>query len=309
MRLADDYAREVLGHIRYAPWLYVYSALTGAFKEGWIPDNYYGSVVVPSFKGSYGKISSLKAFTNLIFRSDAFPDLAYYANGLFLTPGGSPIAVKDIGEFLFDGREEVVFKVDNSMQGKGIFFLTRKLLDVGKIRSLGNGVFQKRIVQHEIFDEFAPKSVATLRITTAVDDDGAISVRACYLRLGRSADTHVQSATHVRVPVNLSNGELFREGYLTNWHTIEEHPDTKARFSGVKVPAFSECLSTVLDHHGKVRFVRCIGWDVAIDGDDSVRLMEWNAEHNDIKFSEPTQGPCFADLKWERLAREPRLPN
>jgi hypothetical protein len=31
--------------------------------------------------------------------------------------------------------------------------------------------------------------------------------------------------------------------------------------------------------------------------------MEWNALHNDIKFSEATQGPCFTDLRWERFAR------
>jgi hypothetical protein len=35
--------------------------------------------------------------------------------------------------------------------------------------------------------------------------------------------------------------------------------------------------------------------------------MEWNAEHNDIKFSEATQGPCFADLRWDRLVPQRRL--
>jgi hypothetical protein len=29
--------------------------------------------------------------------------------------------------------------------------------------------------------------------------------------------------------------------------------------------------------------------------------MEWNGEHNDVKSSEATQGPCFSDLNWERL--------
>jgi hypothetical protein len=32
--------------------------------------------------------------------------------------------------------------------------------------------------------------------------------------------------------------------------------------------------------------------------------MEWNGTYNDIKFSEATQGPCFADLGWERLWKE-----
>jgi hypothetical protein len=196
-----------------------------------------------------------------------------------------------------------VFKVDNSLQGKSIFFFEKKTFDIDKIKLLGNGLFQRYIVQHKLFDSFAPNSVATLRITSAVDDDGGISIRACYLRLGRYKDTHVQSKSHIRIPVNLSSGEFSAEGYLTNWLTVDEHPDTKLRFSGCKIPLFSQCISTVLELHKKVPFARCVGWDVTVDNDENVRLMEWNAENNDIKFSEATQGPCFADLRWERLSR------
>ena len=103
--------------------------------------------------------------------------------------------------------------------------------------------------------------------------------------------------------VNLSTGELSRTGYTPDWLGIEEHPDTKIKFCGMRIPMFSECLSTVLDLHRKIPFARCVGWDLTIDNEDRVRLMEWNGEHNDIKFSEATHGPCFADLGWERLPR------
>lgn len=300
---ADAYAREVLGHARYAPWLYVYSAIAGCFKEGWIPDNFYGSVVVPKLKGGYGKVSSLKALQHAIFDCAAFPDVAYFANGLFIAPDSTPIAPDAVPLHLFAGRDTVVFKVDNSMQGKGIFFLDRTTFDVEKIKALGNGVFQEKIVQHEALSHFAPRSVATLRITTAVSDDGVPSVRASYLRLGRDIDTHVQSTSNVRVPVDCTTGELSEVGYLPNWMPVREHPDSKIRFAGLKVPSFEQCVATVLALHRKVTFDRCVGWDVGVGHDGRVQLMEWNAEHNDIKFSEATQGPCFADLRWERLVQ------
>jgi hypothetical protein len=44
-------------------------------------------------------------------------------------------------------------------------------------------------------------------------------------------------------------------------------------------------------------------WDLCIDGDGAVRVLEWNGGHNDITFSEATQGPCFADLDRETLWR------
>ncbi|RDV00313.1 sugar-transfer associated ATP-grasp domain-containing protein [Trinickia dinghuensis] len=299
---ADEYAREVLGHACYAPWLYVYTAIAGCFKEGWIPDNYYARIVVPKLKGGYGRASNLKSLQHAIFNSDAFPDVAYFANGLFFTPDDTVISPDSVVSRLFDRCDAVVFKVDESFQGKGIFFFDRNNFDVERIKALGNGVFQTKIVQHEALGRFAPRSVATLRLTTVVNDEGVISVRACYLRLGRDTDTHVKSGTNVRIPVDCATGELAEGGYLTDWTVVREHPDTKIRFAGVTVPAFAACLATVLEHHRKVPFARCVGWDLAIADDGRVELMEWNGMHNDIKFSEATQGPCFADLGWERLA-------
>lgn len=300
---ADAYAREALGHACYAPWLYVYTAIAGRFKEGWIPDNYYGRVVVPKLKGGYGKAASLKALQRTIFDSTSFPDVAYFANGLFVKPDDTPIPPDEVALHLFAEHDALVFKIDNSRQGKGIFFLDRKTFDVEAIKRLGNGVFQKKIVQHEALGCFAPRSVATLRVTTAVNDEGVASVRACYLRLGREADTHVQSSSHVRIPVDCATGELSEEGYLTNWTVVRDHPDSKVRFAGVTVPAFGECLATVLALQRKILSNRCVGWDLAIADDGSVEVMECNAEHNDVKFSEATQGPCFADLRWERLVQ------
>src|ERR1700722_1365490 len=47
-RQADDYAREILGSLDYAPSLHFYAAMQGRFREGWIPENFYHLVVVPN---------------------------------------------------------------------------------------------------------------------------------------------------------------------------------------------------------------------------------------------------------------------
>lgn len=301
LKLADAYARDVFGSAVYAPWLRVYTAFSGTFKEGWIPDNYYGSVVVPSMKGSYGKLSDLKPISRLIFGGDAFPDVAYFANGLFFTDTGIVIPELELESAVFGQCDSVVFKLDGSGQGKGVYLFDREHFDSKAIKSLGNGVIQKFITQHRVFDAFASKPVATLRFTTVVDDAGRISIRACFFRLGRADDTHVQSDHDICVPVDLATGELGREGYMNDWGAITAHPDSGVRFSGVKIPAFAQCVAMVLDLHRKIPFARCIGWDVTVDADERVQVMEWNGEHNDVKFSEATQGPCFSDLKWERL--------
>ena len=154
------------------------------------------------------------------------------------------IPAHELESVAFAQCDRVVFKLDGSRQGNGVYVFDRGNFDRETIKSLGNGVIQKFITQHRVFNAFASKPVATLRLT----------------------------------------------------------PDSGVRFSGVKIPAFAQCVATVLDLHQRIPFARCIGWDVTVDADENVQVMEWNGEHNDVKFSEATQGPCFSDLKWERLS-------
>ncbi|MFM0423642.1 sugar-transfer associated ATP-grasp domain-containing protein [Paraburkholderia strydomiana] len=301
LKQADTYALDVFGDAIYAPWLRVYAAFSGTFKEGWIPDNFYGGVVVPNMKGGYGRISNLKPMSRVIFGGDAFPDIAYFANGLFFTDRNVVVPERELEDAVFRDCDKVVFKLDGSGQGKGIHFFDRKSFDCDLIKSLGNGVIQKFIVQHPLLSAFAANSVATLRLTTAVDDLGRASLRAAFLRVGRASHTHITVDDEVCVPVDLVTGEFARKGFMSDWGATEEHPDSKVRFAGLKMPAFSDCIDTVLQLHRKVPFARCIGWDVTVDSDGKVQIMEWNGEHNDVKFSEATQGPCFQDLNWELL--------
>jgi len=85
-RLLREYAQDILGWTGFSPWLNVYSAIAGEFKEGWIPDNYYGWVVVPKVKGLYGETGNLKPLSSKLLNTDRLPDLLYYVNGLFFTP-------------------------------------------------------------------------------------------------------------------------------------------------------------------------------------------------------------------------------
>jgi hypothetical protein len=52
-------------------------------------------------------------------------------------------------------------------------------------------------------------------------------------------------------------------------------------------------------------FVRCIGWDLTVDDQGAVQILEWNGGHTGIKITEATQGPCFADLNWHLLRPRP----
>ena len=306
LRAAEAYARDVLGSACYAPWLYVYTALNGRFKEGWIPDNFYGWVVVPLLKGHYGKVSELKTMSRQLFQDDVFPDIGYHVNGICFSPDYAAIPCSDLEQTLFSNTDKVAFKSDQTGQGKGVIILNRQDFGAVTIRSLGNGVFQRFICQHQTFAQFGSEAVATIRFTTVVNDGGAVSLRACYLRLGRAADGHVRPDTEVCVSADLTDGRLQSTGYQSDWTNIDAHPDSKVQFDGLGLPRFRQCVDKVLELHAKFPFARCVGWDVTVDVTGEIVVLEWNAEYNDVKFSEATQGPCFADLGWEKLSQPGR---
>jgi len=301
IKLADEYALDVFGSQIYAPWLYVYSAISGQFKEGWIPDNYYGKIVVPKLKGNYGIIGDFNGLTNRVFNSSYFPVKAYRINNLWWTPQYQVISDQDLSDIIFEKSEKVVFKIDNSIQGKGVYFFDKNNFSLDKVKGLGNGVFQKFIKQHSFFNNIMSKSVATIRITSVTNNEGKASIRSCYLRVGRIEDSHVKSSSHIRIPINVVTGELNMFGYNTFWQEIESHPDSEFVFQDKIIPSFNKCIEAALSLHEHIPFVRSIGWDMIIDENSEVQVMEWNGLHNDIKFSEATQGPCFSDLGWEKL--------
>ena len=297
---ANEYAQEVLGSATYAPWLRVYTAIKGAFTEGWIPDNYYAFVVGPNKGGAAASIAMVKSFTNRILMSDAIPDIAYSLAGVFYSRDFHPMRTDEVTTVLFDGQDHVVFKADGSCQGRGILVLTRDDFENG-VPELPDGVFQTPIRQHEFFSGISPNCTATLRMTTAKEPDGSVAIKAAYLRGGRAADRFVSCRTHVRVPLDKHTGEFSETGYMHDWQKIDRHPDTGFRFAGNRIPHFENIVALCKSLHESCPHFVCVGWDTCINENDQVEIMEWNAQYNDIKFSEATTGPCFSGLGWEDL--------
>ncbi|WP_282143454.1 sugar-transfer associated ATP-grasp domain-containing protein [Cellulophaga baltica] len=298
---SDAYAREILGWKGFSPWLYVYSHFSEAFKEGWIPDNFYGKVVIPKIQGDYGKISYLKPITHKLLEEKPCPDLGYLINGRCFDNNYNPVLQSDFKNLLFKNTDKVICKLDQSCQGKGVYVFQYKEFEILKILELGNCVIQKYIQQHKFFNTFTTDSVATIRLTTVIDCNFQVSLRAAYLRLGRKHNTHVSSEDHIRISINMDNGTLNSLGYLPNWHKIEQHPDTLEKFDHKLIPNFEECKILVERLHRRVPMVQAIGWDLIVDTNNKPIVMEWNGYSNDIKFSEASQGPCFKDLAWNKL--------
>ena len=301
-KLCDEYAIEVLGHKKYAYWLYVYASIAGEFREGWIPQKYFLNVVEPIVNGQHGLLGSQKSLNHFYFKDDIFPDIASKINGLFFDLNYKKVFENDLKDKLFaNGIKNIVFKEDMSLRGRGIYFFNKDNFSLNIVKKLGNGIFQKKIEQHDIFNKYNNNSVATIRILTAIDKMGKASIRGGILRLGLSEETHIQSETQITVPIDVNTGELFEVGYTPQWLSILKHPSTNTPFKNNHIPSFKKCIESIKRLHNTIPFIGIIGWDLIVDKDNNVNIMEWNSHRPGIVWQEATQGPIFKDLEWEKL--------
>lgn len=299
-RLVREYATEILGSPAYAPWLLVYTLIRGEFRDGWIPANFFGRRVIPKLNKRLGEVTNIKTLTNLILRTDAFPDLAYHIDGKFYDRDMSPIGIEQLRDLVEAAGNAAFVKLDGSRRGQGIATVTAAGIDV-LFRSIGNCAIQRRIEQHAALEEIISGSVATIRVKTVRDPDGIAGVRAAYLRLGRAGSSWVESETSIRVAIVSADGQLDTAGYAADWARSLHHPDSGFRFEGFVVPGYPAATELALRLHATIPHLNVVGWDLATCADETVRLIEWNGAHCDIKFSEASTGPCFTGLGWERL--------
>jgi hypothetical protein len=301
-RQADEYSEQVLGGRQYAPWLYVYSLVRGEFRTGWIPDNYFARYVVPKVNSGLGVVTDFKTLTNRILRTDSLPDIAYYIGGHFYDRSLSPLRNEEFVALL--RRDSHVFlKKDRSGRGLGVMRMKPTDIDADTFGQFGDCVIQRAICQHRFFDGIVAGSVATIRVTTVKQPTGNVDFRAAYLRLGRANTSWVQSDNSVRVAILSQDGDLDAYGYTESWRPWTAHPDTGFVFADTRIPFFEAMVAACLDLHRVVPHFGIVGWDVTLDRDEKVTLIEWNGEHCDIKFSEATTGPNFLGLGWENLHR------
>jgi len=240
IRFAQDYAADVLGSKIYAPWLVAYTAFTGTFKEGWIPDNYFGRVVTPRLNGAHGQLPSHKSTSHQYFGSDAFPNIGSWVNGLFYSATGEIVAEADFCRLLFEDTDRIIFKLDASAQGLDVHVIDQADFDINWIKAAGNGVFQRYVEQHEVLSTFSPSAAAPLRLTTVIDDHGNCTLRASYLKLGRLGEKSTLSTSQIRIIIDLETGQFSDLGHYTNWTSLSQHPDTGIAFAGHAVPHFAD---------------------------------------------------------------------
>jgi hypothetical protein len=301
-RKIRDYAAEVLGSPHFTPWLEVFTAYQGEFREGWIPEDYFERRVLPKINGEFRTFGTAKTLSRRILATDLLPDIAYCVKGQWLDTHDQPIPRASLKSVLFAGGDTVFAKAESTSKGKGIAILQASTFDPATPPVEGNFVVQRAVRQSPWFEQISPGCVATLRVTTAWDGAEKPQFTACHLRVGIGGVRFVISSSSLKIPIVGTTGDLVDIGTDPDWKRHSSHPDTGVVFKGLTVPGVPAAVEACLQMHAHVPHLGVIGWDCAITESGATELLEWNTRYPGVKFGEASVGPTFLGLNFERFA-------
>lgn len=307
-RLAREYAGDVLGSPRFAPWLFVYTKVRGAFVEGWIPVDFFDHVVVRTINGPLRSISNPKTFLRQVIHHRAIPDVGYVIDGRVYDLNFEPVEPQRVHSALLADLEEVVIKDDGGFQGRNVSIrTTHSLAHEELVRAHPNAVLQRRIRDHPALRCHPNTNGARLRLTSYLVSGMTAEVRGAFLGIPNPGHAYSQAGHTTALGVDVNSGRVLGHYGVPNPSTTTTKQLTGERLRGIATPGFASAVALVRALHNSVPHLGVIGWDVMIDEAAAPWVIEWNTGMPGILVTESTTGPGFLGLGWHELRWSPHL--
>lgn len=126
-------------------------------------------------------------------------------------------------------------------------------------------LIEEVIVQCDEMNKLYPLAINTIRIITVYRYDGSVKVVAAYQRIGnngRIVDNY--NGGGMVVPINEKTGIIEYPAVDKLKNIYYEHPMTKTKIVGFKIPMYKEAVELAKKVAKLVKEVRYVGWDIAL---------------------------------------------
>lgn len=172
----------------------------------------------------------------------------------------------------------------------------------GILQQMGDDfVVQECLVCHESLREIYPKSVNTFRVITYRWKD-KIYQGPSVLRLGKGG-MDVDNATQGGIFLGVyPDGRLYDFAITKYGDRFYEHPDTAFHFGMYSLPLFTKVTEAAMKLHHALPQVGVSNWDLTIDENGEVVLIEGNLQFGGVRLAQMACGvPVFGEHTAEML--------
>lgn len=179
------------------------------------------------------------------------------------------LSLKEFEKFV--NKHEVIFcKPYNGDSGKGIEKLSVKDFKspaymYDHIKEKGIGVLEETVVQHKDMAKVNPNAVNCMRLVTVLNGKD-VDVLYGVIKFGTTKDyvDNMGRGGSISGPIDLKTGKILYDLKSAKGDVFKEHPTSKIKLAGYKIPRFNDAIKLVKEAAKVVPQVRQVGWDVCI---------------------------------------------
>ncbi|WP_339709533.1 sugar-transfer associated ATP-grasp domain-containing protein [uncultured Kriegella sp.] len=284
-------------------WHRFYFSGNNSFAANYVPENLFYIDIEPRLnKSIYFPSLSDKNLLDRLFPKVRQPETVLKNINGFFYANGRPITFEKALS-LADTEDRLVIKPTLESGGgknvmlfsskKGVTTKNLKLTDV--FLSYGEDfIIQKEVKQHVLMKSLNPTSLNTLRIMTYLNENN-VDVLSTIVRIGRKGSS-TDNATTGGISCGIQkNGQFNALGYQLSGNSFSQ-TDSGVKFEEVRLEFIEKVFETVKELHHKAAFFRLISWDLAINDEEQIVLIEYNVMGQGINSHQLNNGPVLSPL-------------
>ena len=282
-------------------WHRLYQSYTGIFNERYFPEILFSSELEPKLNDrEIAKVLSDKNLLKQLFGETGIkvPQTYFSSVNGILRDGNNELLEKEDITKLVSNKECVLKKTVETSSGRDVF-ICEFVNDVDKksgltimeiISQLGeNFVAQEKLTQFEELSTIYPNSINTFRVMSYIVNN-EIFVAPIALRIARGgADRDNVHYGGITVGVG-EDGYLFNTAFSEYGEKFTEHPDTKVVFEGYRISKVENLIESAKKLHACIPQLKMVSWDLSIDKDGNICIIEVNTSGQSAWFPQMIQG-------------------
>lgn len=304
-------SKNLLSPITGRFWSHRYQSICGIESDKYLSEHFfYNKLETKVNDFSLNDFLDHKGYLINILNSHTVPNIINYISGTIYNPDNKVVQFDEAVSLLENGSSETEFVIKRSIGtggGDSVEIGTASYIIPffkSYIDKKYDFVIQPAIKQHDDLAVFNPSSVNTLRIMTFAYD-GNIYPLSTVLRMGNGTRVDNGSSGGISVGVD-HDGKLRDFAVDGKFIKYERHPGTGVKFSDNHVvPYFSELLALVKDKHKVLKSHAIVSWDLTVDNNGNISIIEYNLGWSGINFHQANNGPIFKDhIKYIKSVNE-----
>lgn len=302
-----EYFRQHYGKEIAASWHRLYQSYTGTYCVNYFPEILFSTKLEPKLNDR--SLATFLGDKNLLYR--LFRDVADVripktygccVNGIFQAADGTVVELKGLVDTLNNIGSCVIKKTVDTSSGRDVALCDfhsgvdrksgKSIADV--VASFGrNFVIQETVCQSEALAALNSTSVNTFRVMSYICEE-SINVCPIALRLGR-ANADRDNIHYGGICVGIKpDGTLRRQAFSEYGEAFDAHPDTGVVFHNYKIPGAEALVAAAKRLHERMPYLKIISWDLTLDQDGAVTLIEMNTVGQSAWFPQMVNGePLF----------------